>query len=572
MRRVRILFTLGAAVALGVFAFSGCGISVTVDLGSDAGGGGGVIGLDGDVPCWQTDKLCATVCTPKTEVATGCGALSCEPCNVPNATPHCDQNGVCAIASCNVGFDNCDKGQFNENATGCETNIQSDIENCGACGSDCTVNGPNWQCVFGTCCEIQCAPGTLNCNECGVDTVCETTIGTDNCGACGLKCEFANATPRCDVNAGAPTGYLCGFDCLDGYADCDGIAVNGCEVNLQTDVTKCGNCNTVCNTTNGTPSCNNGVCGIQCIVVGGVLYENCNNQTSDGCETPLNTNQNCGACGNACNATTVLNAVGPTCTPAGCGYASCQAGFDDCDGNPNNGCETPLNTSDDCGGCNVACAVPNPGGTATCQTGSCAKGCVAGYGNCDGNFNNGCEPLNTTTNCGTCAQGCSPPHSTGASCPGGTCGFTGCQGGWGDCNTGGGPNAGCEQQLNTPTHCGACNQACNPQHATGASCSSGTCTWASCAGGWDDCVAGGGANLGCETPLGTNQNCNGCGNQCMNGKTCQGGSCQCPTAKPMDCGGSCAANCCEASDCPGSGKCCVNDTCQNQPADGGACP
>lgn len=563
MKRARILFTLGGVLVLSLIAFGGCGISVTVDLGSDAGGGGGGIpGLDGSIPCWQTDKLCSGVCTPKTGVTTGCGAPACEPCNVPNATAKCDETGDCAIGSCDAGFDNCDKGQFTENATGCEINIQSDIKNCGACGNDCQVKGPNWQCVFGVCCEITCAPGTLNCNECGVDTVCETTINADNCGSCGLKCEFAHATPKCVVNAGAPTGHECDFDCLPGYLDCDPLKVNGCETNTATDVTNCGACGNVCNATNGTPTCD-GSCGIQCIVVANVFYGDCTGGPADGCETPLNTTQNCGACGNACNP---VNTTGPVCGASGCTYGACNPGFDDCDGNEANGCETPLNTNSDCGACGIACVIPT-GGTASCGSGTCVKACSGGYANCDNNFNDGCESLSTTTDCGGCGQGCNPPHATGIGCPGGTCSFSGCQAGWGDCGAG----AGCEQALTTLQHCGGCNQPCNPQHATGPSCASGTCTF-TCQGGFDDCVGGGGANAGCETTLGTNQNCNGCGDACTGGKTCQGGSCQCPSAKPMDCGGSCAANCCVASDCPSSNKCCTNDTCVNEPSDGGACP
>jgi alpha-tubulin suppressor-like RCC1 family protein len=47
----------------------------------------------------------------------------------------------------------------------------------------------------------------------------------------------------------------------------------------------------------------------------------------------------------------------------------CPAGFGDCDGNPANGCETPLDTLQDCGGCGVACG--GPCSSATCATGTC---------------------------------------------------------------------------------------------------------------------------------------------------------------------------------------------------------
>jgi hypothetical protein len=560
VKRVRVLFTLGGIGVLGMIAFGGCGISVTVDLGSDAGGGGGVIGLDGSTPCWQTDKLCSGVCASKTEVTTGCSAPSCEPCNVPNATAECDANAACAIGTCDPGFANCDQGSFTEHATGCEINIQSDIKNCGACGSDCTVNGPNWQCVFGTCCEITCAPGTLNCNACGVDTVCETQISADNCGSCGLKCEFANAAAKCDPNAAAPTGYQCGFDCNPPYENCDSIEVNGCETNKDTDVTNCGACGNICNTTNGTPSCNGGSCAIQCVVVANVLYGDCTGGPADGCETPLNTTQHCGACGNACNP---QNTTGPVCTAGGCSYGACNPGFDDCDGILANGCETPLTVNDHCGSCTGVCATP-ANGTADCSSQTCQKGCNPGYQNCDGNFNNGCESLSTTQNCAACGTGCNPQHATGINCNGQTCGYTGCQAGWGDCNTGGGAAFGCEQTLDTVIHCGGCNVPCGGPHTANPTCPNGSCQFG-CHPGWDDCNG----SAGCETQLGTIQNCASCGNACTGNKICQGGSCQCPSGKPMNCGATCAANCCDNSDCSSGNKCCVNDVCVNPPGDGG---
>ena len=71
---------------------------------------------------------------------------------------------------------------------------------------------------------------------------CETNLREDlsNCGACGTICPTpANATPTCESGA-------CGFDCLDGFDDCDGDSATGCERNLQTDPEHCGACGTDC--------------------------------------------------------------------------------------------------------------------------------------------------------------------------------------------------------------------------------------------------------------------------------------------------------------------------------------
>ncbi len=69
--------------------------------------------------------------------------------------------------------------------------------------------------------------------------------------------------------------------------------------------------------------------------------------------TNLNTDvQNCGACGHTCTAPNATSA----CVNGTCRVLACNAGFGDCDGNPNNGCETALNTRANCGGCGVTCS------------------------------------------------------------------------------------------------------------------------------------------------------------------------------------------------------------------------
>jgi hypothetical protein len=58
----------------------------------------------------------------------GCG-MTCSP--VPNATATCT-NGKCGYV-CNSGFADCDANTAN----GCETNLNVDANNCGACGKVC---------------------------------------------------------------------------------------------------------------------------------------------------------------------------------------------------------------------------------------------------------------------------------------------------------------------------------------------------------------------------------------------------------------------------------------------------
>jgi hypothetical protein len=61
----------------------------------------------------------------------------------------------------------------------------------------------------------------------------------------------------------------------------------------------------------------------------------------------------------------------------------------DCDGNPANGCE-PLTSLIDCGSCGAACSIAH--GSGTCASQSCkVANCNSGWDDCDGDPSNGCE-------------------------------------------------------------------------------------------------------------------------------------------------------------------------------------
>ena len=83
--------------------------------------------------------------------------------------------GACFLAACDAGFEDCDHLQTD----GCESNQNTDINNCGACGHACNVAGGE-TCVAGSC---TCASGA-DCN--GVCT--PTTDDPNNCGGCGITC------------------------------------------------------------------------------------------------------------------------------------------------------------------------------------------------------------------------------------------------------------------------------------------------------------------------------------------------------------------------------------------------
>jgi hypothetical protein len=266
---------------------------------------------------------------------------------------------------------------------------------------------------------------------------------------------------------------------------------------------------------------------------------NCDGNAANGCEASLNTNVNCGACGVACarpHATT-------SCSTGSCAFVGCAAGFGNCNGDLGDGCEASLTTSANCGGCGVACALPNA--TSSCATGTCAVvTCAAGFGDCDGNAANGCEAsLATATDCGACGVACALPNAA-SSCAGGTCALGACAPGFANCN--GNAADGCETSLATATDCGACGVACALANAT-STCAGGACALVACAPGFHDCD-GNPAN-GCEpAPCGNGGHC-GAGSDCASA-VCTGGLCAAPSCGDgvknggetgVDCGGACAA-------------------------------
>lgn len=82
-------------------------------------------------------------------------------------------------------------------------------------------------------------------------------------------------------------------------------------------------------------ACSNGTCKSVC-AAGEVLCPD-GNRCSDLTSDPTN----CGACGNACSTGPNANA---RCAAGACGF-TCAAGWADCDGDPRNGCEVPLDGS-----------------------------------------------------------------------------------------------------------------------------------------------------------------------------------------------------------------------------------
>jgi hypothetical protein len=106
------------------------------------------------------------------------------------------------------------------------TSLDSDGNNCGACGVVCADLHGTASCNLGSC-SSACAPGW---DDCVGNYSCETQIaGSDvnHCGACGTPCNPAHAVPAC--SSGACQIASCHY----GYANCDASQSTGCETQLM---------------------------------------------------------------------------------------------------------------------------------------------------------------------------------------------------------------------------------------------------------------------------------------------------------------------------------------------------
>jgi len=439
----------------------------------------------------------------------GCG-VRCEA--GVNAIPECRFGSCVTATSCAPGFGACDPAQPGS----CTTNTSLDFNNCGSCSNACDADKANL-CEGGLCaCGDSggtCAESESCCEEGdGLPLGCTRTDEGVRTGAGILRCGGCSA-PLCTDPGGAGhatcEGGVCGAECENGasgnWRDCNGsLEVNPpqqCDVNLNDDVNNCGACGNVCEgpiSGNGTASCENGVCGANCLatynecpLVEGV---ECRSQTSSQscgltCSVPVginktspqvinNTSQSSAAC-----AAPQLDATGSlvhACTvdtpSSSCVYAvTCNTSWGNCDGNDlTNGCETNLLTSGShCGACGNNCSAnPTPHATSmACETGTCAAtGCEANWARCDSRLQ--CDtPTNVSdvNNCGSC-NSCPPPPSGNGSavCNVSTCGLA--------CNSGYQACGGDCISISSPEHCGSCGAVCE--------------TWDDGAGGSQQCTGG----------------------------------------------------------------------------------
>jgi len=342
----------------------------------------------------------------------------------------------CPSTECTVPYTTCTTSQYP-----CDVNLMTDPHNCGSCGFDCKGSGTaTFDCISGKCairCKKDLSFGLLQNADCNgfVDDDCETMLGTnDNCNGCGDRCD--DPAKPC-VPDYKHASYKCGCD--EGLIYCMTPRGAAC-VDPATDDNNCGGCGNVCDGAGKPeppPHSEWGCLGSEC----GHLkckdeYADCDDDlnvkpesSSNGCETSIETTDDCGACGKACAPGQACFArpdgFGGTLPPACiCGPGETLCGID---------CVKLLTDQKHCGACENNCKLPQDlfgddeaNSVPVCRYGACAVNCKDGFGDCNGDPKDGCEVnlMSDQRNCGACGNACDA--LAGQPCIGGQCAVRPC--------------------------------------------------------------------------------------------------------------------------------------------------
>ncbi|MDI7270062.1 MAG: MopE-related protein, partial [Myxococcota bacterium] len=164
-----------------------------------------------------------------------------------------------------------------------EFDLQTDVENCGACGMSCELPNADAICVSSACVVGACHIGFVDADGApwnGCEYACTSTGSAESRadGTCddGLDNDCDTRTDRTDPDCEPCVPELC--DGLDN--DCDGLVDE--DFDLDFDPLHCGRCRYACpGRPNAVPICVLGECDIACVAG----WEDRDGLVANGCET-----------------------------------------------------------------------------------------------------------------------------------------------------------------------------------------------------------------------------------------------------------------------------------------------
>jgi len=371
-----------------------------------------------------------------------CGACGWV-CNLPNATSTCI-NAACWVLQCNDGFIDLDKDPTNGCEYECIPERPNESRDDGTCedgvDNDCDGRVDNTDGDCSSCIPEYC--DTID-NDCDglVDEDFNLRTDPNHCGSCGTVCpDYPRAKGTCIMG-------ICTITCDPGYANLDGIILNGCEEicvpstdqNESTCNGKDDDCDgfidedytpyfcgagacaqaSVC--LEGNESCTEGQPGSTSDTVCNNIDDDCDGsvdedyQPSDKCVgyckqtavcrdgneicgSPLPNDTSCNGIDDDCNGLIDDGYIPYFCGEGACRRQStCIGGRENCDPGPQsteicNGSDDDCDGNIDNGNISTLCPTPPPHGVADCQGGVCVIGtCDSGWYDLDNLYINGCE-------------------------------------------------------------------------------------------------------------------------------------------------------------------------------------
>jgi hypothetical protein len=253
-------------------------------------------------------------------------------------------------------------------------NLQTDSDNCGACGfsvpygqickngrfssssggndsgvssapAGTTPAGSAIPSATTAAVQVSCPSGRSSCSG----TCRDLLNDPENCGSCGNNCPSGQncLNARCflptsapAVNTSTPITEFIDSPCSHGEKLCGSSCVD-----LFSNKNNCGVCGRACGSQE---ICVNARCGPACTERGATL---CDDKCVD-LDTDMN---NCGSCGTECK-TFLPNAKGSLCADGKCVISQCKSDYGDCNEKISDGCEVNLRLdASNCGSCGEKC-------------------------------------------------------------------------------------------------------------------------------------------------------------------------------------------------------------------------